>query len=298
MAVVEHSFALGNSRFGSGKTVLIGSLFYKSDRKVRDHAKGEVDRKALARELRQVATLKERVGLEHAIDVIAETPCAMERYLDTLADATEDPLFIGGLNEETRVAGCKKAEELGIARRCGINSVSCATTQLELERITEAGIEAAIVQTLDPSAVLPREKLDMLNGGLLGRCSGAGIMKVAVDVGIVDFTSAWLASEAIRIISAELNVPAGCAPSNAAYQPLAARKISRKAARSINAAMNTMMQLAGAGFIIYGPLKASTYVFEAAAVVSGIVDYGAKTSGTRAPDKGSPLFKYLPKLNQ
>lgn len=298
MAALEHAFALGNSRFGLGRPVLIGSLFYKSDRKVKDHAKGEVDRKALARELKHVAELKERVGLEHAIDVIAETPFAMERYLEVLADATEDPLFIGGMNEETRVAGCRKAKELGISQRCGVNSVSSATTQFELDRISEAGIGAAIVQTLDPSAVLPGEKLEMLKGGLLGRCSGAGLKKIAVDVGIVDFTSAWLAAEAIRRVSAELGIPAGCAPSNAAYQPLASHRISKKAARSINAAMNTMMQLAGAGFIIYGPLKASTYVFEAAAVVSGIMDYGAKVSGTRVPDRGSPLFRYLPKLSQ
>jgi tetrahydromethanopterin S-methyltransferase subunit H len=298
MAVVERSFALGKSRFGLGKPVLIGSLFYKSDRKVRDHAKGEVDRKKLSRELKQVAALKERVSLDHAIDVIAETPYAMERYLEILADATGDPLFIGGMNEETRVAGCKKAKELGIAQRCGINSVSCATTQFELDGIAEAGIETAIVQTLDPSAVLPVEKLEMLKGGLLEKCSGAGLKKLAVDVGIVDFTSAWLAAEAIKIISARLGLPAGCAPSNAAYQPLAFHRISKKAARSINAAMNTMMQLAGAGFIIYGPLKASTYVFEAAAVVCGIMDYGARASGSRATDKESPLFRYLPKLNQ
>jgi tetrahydromethanopterin S-methyltransferase subunit H len=298
MAVVEHAFTLGKASFGAGKPVLIGSLFYKSDRKVKDHAKGEIDSRALSRELRQVATLKERVGLEHAIDVIAETPCAMEKYLEILADATEDPLFIGGMNEETRVAGCKKTKELGIAQRCGINSVSSATTQYELDCIAEAGIESAIVQALDTSAVLPVEKLEMLKGELLGRCRRAGLVKVAVDVGIVDFTSAWLAAEAIKMISAELAIPAGCAPSNAAYQPLVSRRISRKAARSINVAMNTLMQLAGAGFIIYGPLKASTYVFEAAAIVVSIMDYGAKVSGTRVPDRDSPLFRYLPKLNQ
>jgi tetrahydromethanopterin S-methyltransferase subunit H len=298
MQVVEHAFTLGKARFGSGNPVLIGSLFYKSDRKVKDHARGEIDSRALSMELRKVAELKERVGLEHAIDVIAETPCAMEKYLEILADATEDPLFIGGMNEETRVAGCRKAKELGIAQKCGVNSVSSATTQHELDRIAEAGIESAIVQTLDPSTVLPVEKLEMLKGGLLGRCSHAGLKKVAVDVGIVDFTSAWLAAEAIRMITAELALPAGCAPSNAAYQPLASRRIRKKAARSMNVAMNTIMQLAGAGFIIYGPLKASSYVFEAAAVVEGIMDYGAKVSGARIPDRDSPLFKYLPKLNQ
>lgn len=128
-------------------------------------------------------------------------------------------------------------------------------------------------------------------------CSDAGLKNVVVDVGIMDFTSAWLAAEAIRIINSELGIPAGCAPSNAAYQPLVSRRVSRKAARSMNVALNTMMQLAGADFIIYGPLKASSYVFEAAAVVEGIKGYGAKVSGGKTPERDHPLFRYLPKLS-
>jgi tetrahydromethanopterin S-methyltransferase subunit H len=298
MAVVKRAFSLGNANFGSGKPVLIGSLFYKSDRKVKDHGRGIVDRNALSRELKQVGVLKARVGLDHALDVIAETPRAMENYLEVLADETKDPLLIGGLNEETRVAGYRKAMELDIVERCGVNSVASATTEEELARIRETGIGFAIVQTLDPSAVLPREKIDLLGGGLLGMCSNAGLKNVAVDVGIMDFTSAWLAAEAIRMISSELGIPAGCAPSNAAYQPLGSGRVSRKTARSMNVALNTMMQLAGADFIIYGPLKASSYVFEAAAMVEGIKGYGARASGKKMPDRDHPLFRYLPKLSQ
>lgn len=298
MVTVKRVFNLGNASFGSGKPVLIGSLFYKSDRKVKDHGRGIVDRNALLRELKQVGALKERVGLDHALDVIAETPMAMENYLETLAGDTKDPLLIGGLNEETRVAGYRKAMELGIVERCGVNSVSSATTEEELARIKEAGIGFAIVQTMDPSAVLPREKIDLLGGRLLGMCNSAGLKNVAVDVGIMDFTSAWLAAEAIRMISTELGIPVGCAPSNAAYQPLSSGRVSRKAARSMNVALNTMMQLAGADFIMYGPLKASTYVFEAAAMVEGIKGYGARVSGKKKPDRDHPLFRYLPKLSQ
>jgi tetrahydromethanopterin S-methyltransferase subunit H len=256
-----------------------------------------VDRNALSRELKRVGVLKARVGLDHALDVIAETPGAMENYLEILADETDDPLLIGGLNEETRVAGYRKARELGIVERCGVNSVSSATSEAELTRIKEAGIGFAIVQAMDPSAVLPREKLDLLRGGLLGRCGNAGLKNLAVDVGIMDFTSVWLAAEAIRMIGSELGIPAGCAPSNAAYQPLVSGRISRKAARSMNVALNTMMQLAGAGFIIYGPLKASSYVFEAAAVVEAIKGFGARVSGKEMPDRDHPLFRYIPKLS-
>jgi len=117
-----------------------------------------------------------------------------------------------------------------------------------------------------------------------------------VDVGIIDFTSAWLAAESIKRIKAELGIPAGCAPSNAAYQPLVTKKITRKSARSMNVALNTVVQLAGAGFIIYGPLKASTYVFEAAAVVEGIKAYGARLGGEKVADKNHPLYRFLPKL--
>ncbi len=290
------SIALGDATFGPDRLVLIGSLFYKSDRKVVDHEKGTVDRDALRRELKNVQRLKRRVGLAHAIDIIAGTPLAMEKYIEVLSKETDDPLLIGGLNEETRISGYRKAKALGISGRCGVNSVSITTTEKELCSLRDAGIRVGIVQTMDPSAVLPSEKLSLLRGGLLERCKMAGLEGVLVDVGIMDFTSAWLAAESIRLIGSELGLTAGCAPSNAAYQPLSSGKISRKAARSMNVALNTMMQLAGAGFIIYGPLRASSYVFEAAAMVEGVKGYGARTSGKKI-EKSHPLFGYLPKLS-
>lgn len=285
---------MGSIKFGD-VPVMIGSLFYKSDRKVINHKSGEVDKSALINELRRVSILKERTGLHHAIDIIAETPEAMERYVATLAELTEDPLLIGGLNEETRIAGYRKAREMGLISRCGINSVSLATSEREFESIKECKIKFAIVQTLDPSAVYPYEKLEVLRGGLLERCKSSGVTNVAVDVGILDFASVWLAAESIKAIKSELGLPAGCAPSNVAYQPLLKKRVTKKVARSMNVALNTIMQIAGADFILYGPLKAANYIFEAAATVEGIKAYGEKLKG-KVFDKTHPLYKFLAKL--
>lgn len=285
---------LGDITFGD-KTVMIGSLFYKSDRKVVDHRRGEVNKTALLKELRSVSALKERTGLYHAIDIIAETPEAMEKYIVILSEMTEDPLLIGGLNEETRVAGYKKAHELGLVERCGVNSISLATTDRELEHILESGIKFAIVQTLDPAAVYPEEKLQVLKGRLLERCRAAGVTGVGVDVGIIDFTSVWLATESISAVKRELGLPAGCAPSNVAYQPLLKKRVTKRTARSINVALNTMIQVAGGDFILYGPLKAAGYTFEAAATVDGIKAYGERLGG-KSVERSHPLYKFLTKL--
>ncbi|MCS7098422.1 MAG: hypothetical protein NZ922_05560 [Candidatus Methanomethyliaceae archaeon] len=272
--------------------LLIGSLFYKGDRKVKDHKRGIVDTKALLREIRKVKRLKERTGISHAVDIIAETPDAMENYLDIISEITEDFIFIGGLNEETRIAGYRKAKELGINQRCGVNSISPFTTDNELEAIKENGIKYAIAQTLDPNAIYPDEKLCLLRNTILEKCKN---LKIAVDVGVIDFTSIWLAMEAIKLIKKELAIPAGCAPSNAAYQPLINKKVSKMTARAINVALTSILQIINADFIIYGPLKAAEYIFEAAAVVEGIKGYGEKLQG-KALDKNHPLYKYLMNL--
>ncbi|MCQ8892413.1 MAG: hypothetical protein NQU41_03410 [Candidatus Methanosuratincola sp.] len=290
-------YVLGNARFGAvGKPVLVGSLFYRGDKKVSDHRTGEVDTKRVKSELETAERVARRVGLPHAVDVIAETPEAMCKYIGLLADLTESPLLIGGLNEESRVAGYRKALEIGISSRCGVNSVSTCTAETELAELGANKIRFAIIQTLDPSAVYPEEKLALLRDVLLGRCESAGIEGAAVDVGIIDFTSTHLAVESMKLIRKELGLPCGCAPSNAAYQTLLKKKVSRKSARAINSALNTIVQLGGADFIIYGPLKASTYIFEAVAVVEAIKAYGARLSGDRSVDKDHPLFKFLPKL--
>lgn len=290
-------YVLGDARFGVvGKPVLIGSLFYRGDKKVSDHRTGEVDRRRVEGELETAERIARRVGLPHAIDVIAETPEAMCNYISMLSDLTGSPLLIGGLNEESRVAGYRKAFEIGISPRCGVNSVSMCTSETELAELSANRIRFAIVQTLDPSAVYPEEKLALLKDSLLGRCESAGIEGAAVDVGIIDFTSTHLAVESMKLIRKELGLPCGCAPSNAAYQTLLKKRVSKKSARAINAALNTMVQLGGADFIIYGPLKASTYIFEAVAVVEAIKAYGARLSGEGSVEKDHPLFKFLPKL--
>ncbi|MBC7127164.1 MAG: hypothetical protein ABC585_01900 [Candidatus Methanosuratincola petrocarbonis] len=290
-------YMLGDAKFGVfGKPVLIGSLFYRGDKKVSDHRTGEVNRKRVESELETAERIARRVGLPHAIDVIAETPEAMCKYIGMLSELTESPLLIGGLNEETRVAGYRKALEIGINARCGVNSVSTCTTETELSELSANKIRFAIIQTLDPSSVYPEEKLALLKDVLLGKCESAGVEGAAVDVGIIDFTSTHLAVESMKLIRKELGLPCGCAPSNAAYQTLIKKRVSRKSARAINAALNTMVQIGGADFIIYGPLKASTYIFEAVAVVEAIKAYGARLSGERQIDKDHPLFKFLPKL--
>lgn len=290
-------FALADENIGAnGRPLMVGSLFYKGDRKVLDHRSGEMSLPALSRELEAVQVLKERVGLGNALDVVAETPAAMEKYISALAEMTEDPLLVGGLNEESRIAGYRRVKELGIEGRCGVNSIGPATTDIELRAMRDNGIGFAILQTLEPSAVYPEEKLRLLKEKLLGKCAVAGIEMAAVDVGIIDFTSTWLACESIKRIRAELKLPAGCAPSNAAYQPLVTERITRKSARSMNVALCTMIQMAGADLVFYGPLRASTYIFEAAAVVEGIKAYGERLSGNKITDRSHPLFKFLPRL--
>jgi len=293
----EMPYTLGKVQIGKqGKPVLIGSLFYKSDRKVTNHKLGEVDCQSLGRELKAVCALSSRVGLDTAIDVIAETPIAMENYIALLAGMVDVPLLIGGLNEESRAAGYAKAKSLGIADRCGVNSISILTSDAELASIKESGIRFAILQTLDPSAVYPEDKVRLLEEGLLVKCGMAGIDAAAVDVGIIDFTSVHLAVESIKLIRTRLRLPAGCAPSNAAYQPLVCRKMTRRSARSVNVALNTMLQIGGADVLLYGPLKASAYLFEAAAVVEGIKAYGQRLGGGKAVDRSGPLYTFLPKL--
>ncbi|MCC6013582.1 MAG: hypothetical protein LM593_04350 [Candidatus Verstraetearchaeota archaeon] len=275
------------------KFLLIGSLFYKGDKKVIDHKKGIINENALKRELKKVKILKEKTGINHALDVIAETPIAMENYIEILQDLTKDPIFIGGLNEETRIAGYKKAKELGI--KCGVNAITPNTTDYELEKIKEYGIEYAIIQAIDPSAIYPEEKISLIRDCLLEKCKKANIKEIAVDVGILDITSTWLAFESIKLIKKELNLPAGCAPSNIAYQLLTSKKVNKTIARSINIALSTMLQLANADFIIYGPLRAASYVFEPLAIIEGIKAYGEKLKGGKV-EKDHPFYKLLMSL--
>ena len=84
---------LGGRR-GEYPTTLILSIFHRGDRIVSDHKVGRFDKKQAKRYLNRANKLSQTTGNPLILDVLAETPEAMKKYLTFLSEVAENIPFL------------------------------------------------------------------------------------------------------------------------------------------------------------------------------------------------------------
>jgi len=111
-------FEVGSIRIGGQPgelpTVLIGSVFHKGHRLVKDHKRGTFDRREAERLIKAQDEISERTGLPCILDVVGETVEAFRNYIDFVVEVTDAPFFINGPNMAVRVSAVEYAKQLGL----------------------------------------------------------------------------------------------------------------------------------------------------------------------------------------
>ena len=165
---------------GQLPTVMIGSIFYHRHRVLLDEKTGEFDRAEAERLLKAEEELSDRTGNPRIVDVCCSWPEAFEKLIDFVADTVEGSFAIDGTTEEVRVAGARYVGEAGLSSRVLYNSITPHTKKAELEAVREAGIEAAILLTLNTRNPTLQGRLQALDR-LLDLAPEAGVEKTLVD---------------------------------------------------------------------------------------------------------------------
>lgn len=132
---------------GQLPTVMMGSIFYKNDKLVKDEKEGLFDREEAEELLRIEGETSTRYGNPRIIDVVGTTAKAMGKYIDFVADVTDAPFLIDGVSAEARIAGVKHISEVGLTHRAIYNSITYATTPQEIAAIKDSGLKTAILLT-------------------------------------------------------------------------------------------------------------------------------------------------------
>jgi tetrahydromethanopterin S-methyltransferase subunit H len=271
----QEIFEIGDIKVGGQPgelpTLLIGNVFYKGMPEVTDHEKGSFDEKSVLEWIRKAEELAERTGVPHFLDVMANHPKAMEKYVMFVSDQSDVPFLIDGATPETRVASLNFIREVGLQDKVVFNALSPRTTKSEFEAIRDSGVKAAILLAENEVDYTPSGRVAVLKGfnehvGLLETAKNAGIAKMFVDTIVLDVPSIGYAVEAIKLVKDELGYPAGCSPANATYE----WKLQQ------NAAAHTIAQLGGANFLIYGPIKQARHIIPSCAMNDAIIAYYAK----------------------
>ncbi len=257
---------------GEVPIALIGSIFYSHHNIVKDADKGYFDKREAKKLIEKQQELSDNYNIGSILDVVAETPEAMERYLDFVAEIFEGPIILDGYLS-ARKDGIKYANEIGILDRVIYNSISSTNTDKELDIIKVFKVKNAILFAFDPHSTTSSARISLLSGTKEKK----GLLQVAMDLDIenllIDNVSTDIASigdviESNIMTKTAFGLPVGCGPANVTYYM---SDILKKDLRDeiLISSLNSLVHLFS-DFLLYGPIEQASIAFESAYIVEEV----------------------------
>jgi tetrahydromethanopterin S-methyltransferase subunit H len=294
-AMTLHELTIGGATIGgplgSRPGLLVGSIFYDKHSLVTDAFAGIFDEDRAARLLARVDGLASRYGLQMAIDVLAASPEAMERYLVFVAARTGLPLLINATEAEVRISGLATAGELGILDRCIFASLNEDTEDAELDALHTYHPGAVMVLANDVSDPTPEGSCEMVANHFRPILDDLGVAVPIVDLGAMDPPSIGIAMRGVAAIRERFGYPAGCAFSNAFPGWTGLRELGREWWDLSLASALVAVRSSGADFLHYGLIEKAAVAAHAAGTAEVFFGFAAQeVDGLKLAD-GHPLLR-------
>lgn len=264
-------YEYGNTKMGYGNfhlpPVLIGTMFYQGQTLVEreDPTKFNSD-KAKKRILKQQA-LANQYKIPALLEISAETPEAMIKYLDFYLDHFEPPFVLGG-TFEARSAGLEYLIERGINSTEFIyNAISNLKNNTEMDLLKKFKIQTAVVLMLaSPNMTSTQryayimEKNQPSNVNIVEGLKKLGVERIWIDGGVINLESLAHIIETQQLISTSLKLPVGTA-SNLFLFKYSSPRLNIKFHTRYRRASIMFITTWFSNFIFYGPIEDATECF-------------------------------------
>jgi tetrahydromethanopterin S-methyltransferase subunit H len=262
---------------GETPTVLVGTIFYGGDKLVHDAQSGDFDRTAAEELLSVQATMSDTTGNPAMVQIFSESSEALRKYIDFVVNNVDCPFLIDSTNPMVRVDGLRYAEETGLLDRAIYNSLNISATTSEIAALADIQHDCAIVLAFNPQdpSIKGRKKVletggGTLEKGLLPLCEELGIKRPLIDGATTALGAGAGAAAAFIFVSKTLyGYPSGAGVHNAPSSWLWLRdikKTDKEIFKTCDVASNLIVQVLGADYILYGPIKNASHVFPVVAM--------------------------------
>ncbi len=277
---------------GELPTFLIGSIFWLGQKMVTDANKGIFDAKAAEEIINKCQTQSDITGVPFALDIVGTTETAFEKYIDFVPKHTDAPLMLDAMSPRTRMAAATLAKKMGLEDNCLYNSVYKGVTDAELANLKESGIKMSIVLADDPKDTTLEGKMNVIVEALALAEKG-GISKPLIDTAIPAFEpDMGTAVRTIPIMKEKYGHPVGLGSGNVVTtMGWVKANVAKEFRAGCRTATNSIMQVAGANWLMIGPAEQAEYVFPAVAVTDSYIASAAGDLGTRPLEESHPIFK-------
>jgi tetrahydromethanopterin S-methyltransferase subunit H len=222
-------YEYGTIKLGRGNfklpPVLIGTMFYQGQTLI-DRKDNEIFNTEKAK--KRIDTQKElakKYKIPELIEISADTPKAMIKYLDFYLEYYEPPFVLGG-TFDARVAGIEYLDERGIKPDNYIyNTISNLKNNKELEILKKYHIDSIVILILGSENMSSTQRFNYItkknqpnNISLIEGLNQIGVKKIWVDGGVINLESLAHVLETQQLISASLRYPVGTAPNLFLFQ--------------------------------------------------------------------------------
>lgn len=283
--------AIVGGSFGANTGLIAGSIFYDKHSIVKDPFTGDFDEARAAYFLERVNKLSRRYGIQMALDVIAASSQAMERYLEFTCARTNLPILINASEAEARIAGLETAARLGVLNRCVYTSLSIDTEKSELEALVKNPPATVMILASDVGDPTPEGSCAMIETYFQPILKEIGVSVPIVDVGTMDPPSIGLNIRQIREVRERYGYPAGCAFANCFPQWTSLKSLGNDWVNLSLAASLTAIRAAGGDYLHYGIIEKAAVAAHAAGTAEMFYGYAAQElDGYQLPE-GHALWK-------
>ncbi|HIH77471.1 MAG TPA: tetrahydromethanopterin S-methyltransferase subunit H [Halobacteria archaeon] len=302
---------------GEIPTVLAGTIFYAGHKIVKDDKKGVIDEKKAEELINKQDEMSDLTGNPAILQIFAESPEAMEKYINFCTKISDTPFLIDSTDVITKIAGIKYVHEVGLSDKSMYNSLNVSCTEDELKALKELDITASIVLAFNPRDASVNGKVELLktgaglvDKGLLDLSKDLGLDNIIVDAASMPIGSGAGSSVASGyVIKSLFGVPVGLGIHNvpSAWVWL---KNYRKAHsehpekgvwlgegadifKMCDIGSNIIPIIAGQDFVLYGPIENANLVFPLCGMVDIIISDANQTEHGITPIETHPFFKMV-----
>jgi tetrahydromethanopterin S-methyltransferase subunit H len=292
----QNIFTIGRAKVGGQPgelpTFLIGSIFWLGQKMVQDANKGIFDVKEAERIINTMQNQSDITGVQFAFDIVGTTELAFEKYIDFVSKHSDAPLMLDAMSPKTRMAAAEMAKKMGLSDRCLYDSVYKGVTDAELANLKESGVKMSIVLADNPKDNSLEGKMSVIEEALALAGKG-GITKPLIDTAIPAFApDMGTAVRTIPIMKEKYGHPVGLGSGNVVTtMGWIKANFAKEFRKGCVTATNSIMQTAGANYLMFGPAEQAEWVFPAVAVTDIYIASAAGDLGTRPLEETHPIYK-------
>ncbi|MCP8318864.1 MAG: tetrahydromethanopterin S-methyltransferase subunit H [Candidatus Methylarchaceae archaeon HK01B] len=288
-------FQIGEINIGEEEnpTVLIGSIFYKDHKIVKDERRGVFDKEVADGLIKRQEELSDTFGNPCILDVVIPSFEACERYIDFITEVTDHPFIYDAWPMNVRIKGLRYITEVGLSDRIIYNSISPLVKEDEINAIKEAKIKSSIIFSWNYEYPWTEGLLSTLRR-LLDASKETCIENIMVDVlAGATIPACGVSCDAIKVIKEEMGLPAGYGPSNATTKWKECKRWGMDIFKACESAIHAASIMAGADFLFYGNIESADHIFPSCAAVDAMGATANMQLGIE-PVETHPLYKLFP----